>query len=208
VPSAEQMQEAPLPLESSTDRAQEQGDCLSPSKEEELRSRLSQVEARLATVQEQLTHLALSLLQQRDRQDARQVADLPPLIQQAEAPNPSSPEQKGGARSQVQDAQPPAGSCPHPAEKRRRPLLPLVEYGACGLSVVICPQIGELHLIPDSPEWFAWLASLASFRFIGKQGRLSAYRGYDEHGPTRSRVSLSLHPPAQLQAPAGHRLPT
>ena len=34
-------------------------------------------------------------------------------------------------------------------------------------------------MIPDSPEWFAWLASLTSFRFVGKLGRFSAYRDYD-----------------------------
>jgi len=31
-------------------------------------------------------------------------------------------------------------------------------------------------LLPDSPEWFDWLATLSSFRFLGQQGRLSTYR--------------------------------
>ena len=35
---------------------------------------------------------------------------------------------------------------------RRRPLLPLIEYGAAGSYVVICPQQGELHLHPNSPR--------------------------------------------------------
>jgi hypothetical protein len=74
---------------------------------------------------------------------------------------------------------------PHPAESRRRPLLPLIEYGAGGSYVVICPKVGELHLLPDSPEWFAWLASVSSFRFVGKCGRFTACRVYDK-GPTRS----------------------
>lgn len=65
----------------------------------------------------------------------------------------------------------------HPAEIRARSrVLPLIEYGAHGSYVVICPQEGELHLTPDSPEWFDWLATLSSFRFVGQQGRLSAYR--------------------------------
>ena len=55
-------------------------------------------------------------------------------------------------------------------------VLPLIEYGAHGSYVVICPQEGELHLTPDSPEWFDWLATLSSFRFVGQQGRFSAYR--------------------------------
>jgi hypothetical protein len=52
-------------------------------------------------------------------------------------------------------------------------------------SVVICPQEGELHLSPDSPEWFAWLASLSSFRFVGRRGRFTACRVSDK-GPTRA----------------------
>lgn len=42
--------------------------------------------------------------------------------------------------------------------------------------MLICPKEGELHLTPDSPEWFAWLETLNSFRFLGQQGRLSASR--------------------------------
>lgn len=74
---------------------------------------------------------------------------------------------------------------PHPAESRRRPVLSLIAYGATGNYVVICPLQGELSLEPDSAQWFAWLASLSSFRFVGKLGRLSASRTYD-HGPMRT----------------------
>jgi len=31
-------------------------------------------------------------------------------------------------------------------------------------------------LTPDSSAWFDWLATLSSFRFVGKQGRFTAYR--------------------------------
>ena len=42
----------------------------------------------------------------------------------------------------------------HPAELRARSrVIPLIEYGARGTYVVICPQEGELHLTPNSPEW-------------------------------------------------------
>ena len=30
--------------------------------------------------------------------------------------------------------------------------------------------------MPDSAEWFEWLATLPSFRFVGKLGRFTAYR--------------------------------
>lgn len=74
---------------------------------------------------------------------------------------------------------------PHPAESRRRPVLPLIASGAAGTYVVICPWQGELELEPDSAQWFAWLASLSSFRFVGRSGRMSVTRVRD-HGPKRT----------------------
>jgi transposase-like protein len=55
-------------------------------------------------------------------------------------------------------------------------VLPLVEYGRDGHDVVMCPKEGVLSFEPDSPEWFAWLASRSSFRFVGKAGRFTAHR--------------------------------
>jgi hypothetical protein len=43
-----------------------------------------------------------------------------------------------------------------------------------------------LHLVPDSPEWFEWLATISSFRFVGQQGRFTAYRDTKHRCPTRS----------------------
>ena len=59
---------------------------------------------------------------------------------------------------------------------RPRAILPLIEYTADGTYIVICPELGELALIPDSPAWFAWLETISSLRFLGQQGRWSAYR--------------------------------
>ncbi len=42
--------------------------------------------------------------------------------------------------------------------------------------MVICPEHGLLTLEPDTPEWFAPLATLSSFRFVGTSGRLTAHR--------------------------------
>ena len=73
----------------------------------------------------------------------------------------------------------PSPACPAPrpgAGRGRRGVLPLIASTATGSYVVICPERGELPLIPDSPEWFDWLATLSSFRFVGQQGRLSTYR--------------------------------
>jgi len=64
-------------------------------------------------------------------------------------------------------------------DRRKHPrVLPLVEYGAQGNYVVISPEQGMLSFEPDSPEWFAWLSTLPSFRFVGQHGRFTAFRGY------------------------------
>ena len=146
----------------------------------DLRARLVQIESQVATLQAQLTDLALQLLQ--ERQHIQQLSLARP------APFPLIGEQAlascaGSALSvPCQPAMPPF-VC-HPTEKRNR-LIPLIEYGAKGRYTLICPEEGELPIVPDSPEWFAWLASLASFRFVGKSGRFSARRGYNR-GPNRS----------------------
>ena len=74
-------------------------------------------------------------------------------------------------------AKPPQPASPS-TDRPRQPahVLPLVEYGAHGDYVVICPTQGMLSLQPDSPEWFAWLGTLSSFRFVGQSGRLTVHR--------------------------------
>ena len=52
--------------------------------------------------------------------------------------------------------------------------------------MIISSPEGEVHVEPDSPGWFEWLAMISSFRFVGKLGRFSAYRDSDRQGPTRS----------------------
>ena len=42
--------------------------------------------------------------------------------------------------------------------------------------MVICPTHGLLALEPETPEWFAYLATRSSFRFVGKHGRFTAHR--------------------------------
>ena len=83
----------------------------------------------------------------------------------------------------------------NPAEQRARSRMPpLIEYGAQGTYVIISSLEGELHLEPDSPEWFDWLASLSSFRFVGQQGRFTAYRDSKHGRPTRSwRAYRCIH---------------
>ncbi len=51
--------------------------------------------------------------------------------------------------------------------------------------MLMCPHQGEQAFAPDSPQWFEWLATLPSFRFIGQAGRFSAYREYRGRGQMR-----------------------
>lgn len=55
------------------------------------------------------------------------------------------------------------------------PVIARVEYVRRGHYVVLCPKQGLLALAPDTAEWFAWLATQSSFRFVGKQGYFSAH---------------------------------
>jgi hypothetical protein len=61
--------------------------------------------------------------------------------------------------------------------------------------VVICPKHGLLPLEPESPAWFAWLATLSSFRFVGKQGRLTAHREVERvpRGAWRAHRNIRNH---------------
>jgi hypothetical protein len=151
------------------------------SSETELHRQLASLQAQVVLQQQQLTHL-ISLLLLGPQTSVDQVrTSLAALMSSTGSLWPCS--QALPQQEEISQAE--TGPRPHPAESRRRPLLPLIEYGAGGSYVVICPQQGELHLRPDSPEWFAWLASVSSFRFVGKCGRFTACRVYDK-GPTRS----------------------
>lgn len=174
------LQASQLPLAKARPQPDETQSQPSPpsSPDADLRARLAQVEAQVAMLQSQLTNLALQLLHEREHRTESRLLAL-------EA-QPSSHGElslaSGSAVSVPEQPAMPSFAC-HPTEKRA-PLIPLIEYGARGRYVLIGPEEGELAITPDSPEWFAWLASLASFRFIGQSGRFSARRGYNR-GPNR-----------------------
>ena len=147
-----------------------------PQVEPDLLSKLAQLETQVALVQQQLAGLALELLQERTQRYEQRLHTLetliPPLPQheQAVCPRPSASEQKSQADKPLHTRR------VHPMKGRRRAILPLIEYTADGTYIVICPQQGELALLLDSPAWFAWLETISSLRFLGQQGRWSAYR--------------------------------
>lgn len=175
------LQAGQLPLLSASPTPSETQYQPSPpsSPDADLRARLAQLEAQVAMLQSQLTNLALQLLREREQRTESGLLAL-------EARLSSHGELPLATGSAVLASKPPTMplfAC-HPTEKRA-PLIPLIEYGARGYYVLICPEEGELPITPDSPEWFAWLASLSSFRFVGQSGRFSARRGFNRR-PNRS----------------------
>ncbi len=76
----------------------------------------------------------------------------------------------------------------HPAEfqARTRQLSPLIHYQMDSTYVVSDPKEPDLSLVPDSPAWFDWLATLSCFRFVGKCGRFSAFRAGSRRTPSRA----------------------
>jgi hypothetical protein len=141
----------------------------------DLRARLAQMEIQVATLQTQLTDLTLQLLREHEQRTEQRLLTLEARSPSTE-PYAQAPLVLQTSSVLCLPAMPPM-VC-HPTEQRNR-LIPLIEYGARGQYVLISPEEGELRITPDSPEWFAWLASLSSFRFVGQSGRFSARRGYN-----------------------------
>jgi hypothetical protein len=163
--------------------------------EPDLMQKLSCLETKVVTLQEQLAGLALALLAERERTLERRIVALETMMAEQLGRSPSFPEEQMAVPTLSPAAVPHVPRALNPAELRARArLIPLIEYGACETYVVICPQEGELPLTPDSPEWFEWFATLSSFRFVGKSGRFTAYRESKRRGPTRSWSAVrSLH---------------
>lgn len=135
----------------------------------DLRRRVAQIEAHIATLQTQLTDLTLLLLREREQRTKEPLHALEAQVSQAgEALPPLSARSVSFTQAE--------SSVARRAPRQRTRLIPLIEYGAAGQYILMCPKEGERHILPDSPEWFAWLATFNSFRFIGRQGRLSASR--------------------------------
>ncbi len=151
--------------------------------EADLTQKLFFLERAVTTMQEQLTQLALAVLQERSEQ---RITALEALLQQAvggSVPLQAPPTATGGG----QPEDPSRGERRLlPAELRARSrVTALIEYGAHDQYVAVCPRQGVLALVPDSPQWFDWLATLSSFRFLGPAGRFSACRASEKGQHTR-----------------------
>ncbi len=158
--------------------------------ESDLMQQVSCLETKVARLQEHLAELALALLAEREHAFERRMVSLEATMAQllgspiVSSPLPQEPPVSSAQISARVDTVPKALN---PAEQRARLRLPaLVEYGADGRYVIVSPLEGELNIVPESAEWFEWLATISSFRFIGQSGRLTAYRESRRSGPTRS----------------------
>lgn len=145
----------------------------------ELREQLGHLHTQVATLQQQLTGLALHVLHERTEGYDQRLRSLEALLSAPlEAVQPSQPMEVAAPLAPC----PPSAPRPLPVEVRARSRVSaLIEYGAQGQYVAVCPRQGVLALVPDSPAWFDWLASLTSFRFVGPAGRFSACRA-SAHG--------------------------
>jgi len=81
------------------------------------------------------------------------------------------------------------------AKRLRAPahVLPLVEYGTHGGYVIICPEHGLLTFEPDSTDWFTWLATRSSFRFVSQSGRFTAHREFRRVPGCAWRAHRQIH---------------
>lgn len=157
------------------------------SEEADLRKVVSALEAKVMTLQEQLAQLTLELLRERSERYERRLSSLEALLSQSAPLLPSKTEGVPVVDHQKESA---SQRSLLPGELRARSrVLPRVEIGAAGSYVLICPREGELPFTADSLEWFDWLCSLSSFRFIGQSGRFTAYR----EGPRSWRAYRSFH---------------
>ncbi len=166
--------------------------------ETDLLQKLSNLETRVAQLSDQVAQLALLLLQERDRTVERRLCALEALLAQLAGQSicpPPAPDQQAPLQERGQTEVPPRVRPLNPAEQRARSRMPpLIEYSAQGVYVIVSAQEGELHVEPDSPAWFEWLATISSFRFVGQQGRFTAYRDTKHRRPTRSwRAYRTIH---------------
>ena len=151
-------------------------------REGDLIQKLAALEAKVTTMHEQLTQLALQFLQERNVHYEQRLSTLEALLAQQLRTPLALPGHVDPKTIELPPAQQNVTRRLHPAEQRARSrVLPLIEYGAQGQYVAVCPKEGVLAFQVDSPEWFDWLATLVSFRFVGLVGHFTAYRNTN-HG--------------------------
>ncbi|HEU5378976.1 MAG TPA: hypothetical protein VFV38_26430 [Ktedonobacteraceae bacterium] len=169
--------------------------------EADLIHKLSDLETKVATLQEHIAQLSLALLKAQEQSIEHRLATLEALLQ-------SLVEKPFSAPPTLEVVQEPL--CPprkprplHPVEQLARSRMPpLVEYCAPGRYAIISAQDGEVQVQPDSRAWFDWLATLSSFRWTcWPLYRAPRIQGWPANALL---VGFALCPPSYLQALSGH----
>ena len=168
----------------------------SPNPDEaELRHQLSLLQQQVATLQTQVTDLALALVRECLAHSHPPLTTPWALLAAPAAPCPAA--STPSAAAVPPRVKPPTSrTLPPPLEptRTRSRALPLIQVRPDGSVVVISPSEGVLSLLPDSPAWFAWLSCLTAFTFEGLQGRFSATRKFRQGQRIQSwNVHRSLH---------------
>jgi len=132
----------------------------SVSPEADLRKQLSCLETKMTTMQEQLAQPALCLLGEQEVRYEQRLRALEALVPQMQTwESFQTPQQTNMAG--LPDPSPPPARRLLPAEVRARSrVTALIDYGAQGQYVAVCPQQGVLSLTPDSPQWFEAIRKL------------------------------------------------
>lgn len=147
-----------------------------PQADLDLREKLTHLETQVVLLQQHVAGLALELLQERTQRYEQRLHTLEAHLGASPQHDKSLSALSAAREHRSQPDTPLNTQRVHPAKGRPRAILPLIEYSTDGTYIIICPQQGELALVPDSPAWFAWLETISSLRFLGLQGRWSAYR--------------------------------
>ncbi len=160
-----------------------------------LTQQLARLERSVTTLQEQVTALVLDVARDRQHSAEQRLSVLEVLVQHLLGSPALPPVVQQAREVNVAEVTPTPGRHLLPVEvQARQRVTPLIEYGAQGCYVLVCPREGALPFAPDSPEWFDWLASLTSFRFVGPQGRFHAQRETKRGQRTRSwRAYRTIH---------------
>lgn len=135
---------------------------------------------------------------------AQLTALLQPLPRATVTTVPAEPRTRAGKprpalKAQARQAAPSQAQRPSPSVH----VIARVEYVPEGHYVVLCPKEGLLPLVPDTPEWLAWVATQSSFRFVGKQGSFSAHHEWRvPRGAWRAHRRIRNHSYTLRLAPA------
>lgn len=160
-----------------------------PSEVFELRHQLALLQSQVATLQAQVIELALALLRTpgSSQASAPVQTSYPPAAPSA---SPRAPQAIQAAPRSLQLPSSPDSKLP----RTHSHVLPLIEVQPDGTPVVISPTQGILPLVPDSPDWFTWLASLKSFSFQCSHGQFNANRRFERGKPAQSwNLRRTLH---------------